>query len=409
MSGRRSLVALVSAEAISLTGTRLSMIALPWFVLITTNSATRTGLVVFSEMAPYVVAKTLGGPMIDRVGARRVSVGADLVSAVLVAGVPVLHGVGALHFWVLLGLVAMAGAVRGPGDTAKSALVPDVATAAGVPLERVTGLRGTAERLATTVGPAVAGAVVAGVGPLNALLIDAASFGVAAILIQAIPRRGDVIDRQAPVEAYVRRLGQGLAFIRQARLLRTIVTMVALTNLLDAAMFSVLLPVWAKEMGRGPAAIGAVASAMSLTAVGGSILATLFGDRLPRRAIFLAGFLIGGAPRFIVLAGGADLWPVIAVHLAAGFGAGFLNPILGAVILERIPRDMLGRVSGLAGSLAWVGIPFGGLVGGTLVAVAGLSPALLICGGAYFAATTLPAFGRDWHDMDVRGGGLATA
>jgi MFS family permease len=85
-----------------------------------------------------------------------------------------------------------------------------------------------------------------------------------------------------------------------------------------------------------------------------------------------------------------------------GFAAGFINPILGAVVLERIPPDLLGRVSSLNTSLCWAGIPFGGLVGGGLVVAMGLAPALLVLGGAYFVATMVPTVQRSWRRLDDR-------
>ena len=82
------IVALFTADGISFLGTRMSALALPWFVLVTTGSAAKTGLVAFAEMLPYVLVAGLGGPLVDRVGARRVAIGANLVSVVLVARDP---------------------------------------------------------------------------------------------------------------------------------------------------------------------------------------------------------------------------------------------------------------------------------------------------------------------------------
>jgi MFS family permease len=90
-AGRRAFASRLTANVVSLAGTRLSMVALPWFVLTTTGSAAKTGLVGFAEMLPYVVAKAAGGPVIDRVGARKVSVIADIASVVAVGTVPALH------------------------------------------------------------------------------------------------------------------------------------------------------------------------------------------------------------------------------------------------------------------------------------------------------------------------------
>ena len=159
------------------------MIAIPWFVLTTTGSATQTGLVAFAEMAPYVTAKALGGPVIDRFGARRVSVSADLASVLAVGSIPALYAAGAMSFPLLMLLVAVAGALRGPGDGAKHALVPVLVEASGVPMERATGLASTVERLAGMTGAAVGGLLVAAIGPAQALVVDAASFAVAALLI----------------------------------------------------------------------------------------------------------------------------------------------------------------------------------------------------------------------------------
>lgn len=136
----RPLTGVLAAMAVSLTGTRISAVALPWFVLVTTGSATRTGLVAFCEMAPYVVVKAFTGPLVDRTGPRAVSWSTDLVSATAAAAVPLFHALHLLSFPLLLALVAVIGAARGPGDLAKEVMVPEAAERGGVPLERATGL-----------------------------------------------------------------------------------------------------------------------------------------------------------------------------------------------------------------------------------------------------------------------------
>ncbi|HEY1156909.1 MAG TPA: MFS transporter, partial [Arthrobacter sp.] len=128
ISGKRSLRPLggvLAAMAVSLTGTRISAVALPWFVLVTTGSATRTGLVAFCEMAPYVLVKALTGPLVDRIGPQAVSWTTDLASATTAAAVPLLHALHLLSFPPLLALVAVIGAARGPGDLAKQVMVPE--------------------------------------------------------------------------------------------------------------------------------------------------------------------------------------------------------------------------------------------------------------------------------------------
>ncbi|MGC5535771.1 MFS transporter [Streptomyces sp. SR-10] len=403
----RPLAGVLAAIAASVTGTRISLIALPWFVLVTTGSVTRTGLVAFCEMAPYVLVKALSGPLVDRTGPRTVSWTTDLVSAAAAAAIPLLHTLDLLSFPVLLGLVAVIGSARGPGDLAKEVMVPEAAERAGTPLERAMGLSGVIERLASTIGPAAGGALVALLGPMTGLVVNAGCFALGSVIVAVALPRGTgrpAVAPSAPADVqepgYWRRFGEGFTYLRGDPLLLAVIVVVGITNLLDAALTTLMIPVWAGESGNGPAAIGLVSTAMGAAAVCGSLIAAMAAHRLPRRAVFLVGFLLAGAPRFLVLAVDAPLGVVLAVFAVSGFGAGFINPVLGAVFVERVPRRMLGRVNALGDSLAWSGIPLGGLLAGAAVAAAGLAPVLLVCGAAYFLTTTLAGLRPEWRAMD---------
>lgn len=389
---------MLAANAISVAGTRLSAMAIPWLVLTTTGSAAKTGLVAAFELTPMVITKALGGPLIDRLGARRISIAADLASAVLVALVPVLHLAGMLTFPVLLALVAVAGIARGPSDTSKGTLAPDVADAIGAPLERVTGLVSTTERIALIITPALGGVVIGLVGAANALLVDSVSFAVCAAGIALWCPRG---SRPVAVpEPYWRQLRAGWQFLSRDPLMRAMVTMVSVTNLIDTAYSSVLLPVWIHGHGYGPAQLGLIGSAFSMTAAVAAAVAAAVGNRLPRRLVYLAGFFLAGVPRFVALALGAPIWVLVGIGVAGGFGAGFINPILNAIFVERIPRDLLGRVSSLAESLSWAGMPLGSVVAGAAIAATGLAPAMVTAGVVYLLATVVPGLLPQWAEMN---------
>jgi MFS family permease len=406
VSTRRPLYGWLTAEAISLTGTRVSMVALPWFVLTTTGSATKTGLVALAEMLPLVVLKILGGPVIDRVGARRVAITCDLLSVLAVGSIPLLHEAGWLPFPVFLLLVALAGSLRGPGDAAKSALTPAVVAAAGVPMERATGLYSTVERTAGLVGAAIAGGLVAWVGAADALVVDALSFGLsAAVLAWATTSMRRVRTEDADdATPYAVRLRQGWTFLRGDHVLLGISVMVALTNFLDMAYAAVLVPVWAETTTGSAATVGLVFAIFGGSAALGSVCAAAWATRLPRFRTYLVAFLVCGAPRYVAFALDLPIGVVLAVCAVSGFASGFLNPILGAVIYERIPEPLMGRVTSLNTAMCFALMPFGGIVGGALVAGVGLSPALLAIGAAYFAVTMLPALDPRWREIDQRPG-----
>ncbi|WP_435194279.1 MFS transporter [Streptomyces sp. NRRL F-5630] len=399
----RPLIGVLLAIGVAQTATRISAIALPWYVLATTGSAAQTGLVAFCEMGPYVLAQTFGGPLVDRLGARVVSGTTDLVSALAAAAIPLLDVSGGLNTAVLLALVAVIGTARGPGDLAKQVMVPEAADLARVPMERATGLSGTVERLALTLGLAGGGAVVALLGPLTSLAVIAGLFALGSLVVMTtLPRGATAPAEPAPEDeaGYWRRLGEGAAFLRRDRLLLAVAVVVGITNLLDAATSSVLLPVWARDSGGGVGAIGLVGAAMGIGGIAGSVVAAVYAHRLRRRPVFFVGYLVAGAPRYLVLALDVPLWLVVAVFAASGLGAGFLNPILGAVQIERVPRPLLGRVRGLVTAFAWAGIPFGGLVAGGLLGATALVPVLLLFGAAYFLTTGLAGLLPEWREMD---------
>ncbi|MBX5239226.1 MFS transporter [Rhizobium sp. NLR22b] len=399
-------LALAAAETLSLSGTRLSTVAVPWLVLSATGSPVLTGLTAMIEMLPYVLAKALGGPLIDRVGAKRIAIICDAASMAVVGLVPLLDLFGVLTVPMLLPLVFAMGVLRGPSDAAKQAMVPDIAALADVPLERVTGVSSAIERLASTMGAAGAGLLIGLIGPGQALIVNAATFAAATVIIATgIPgiRRTPAIlaaSDARPASSYLDDLRGGWRFLRSDAVLVSIVTMVAITNLLDQAYHAVLLPVWTKNAGHGPELLGAMFAAFCGASVAGAAIAAVIGERMPRLIVYTVAFLLTGCPRFLVLAVDAPLGSVFATLAIAGFASGFLNPILSAVIFERIPKPLTGRVTAMNTALCFALIPFGGLVGGALISTIGLGAALLLCGLAYLAATLFPLALKSFRGFD---------
>jgi MFS family permease len=402
MSRHGPLVAVASAVVLSVGGTRLSVIAIPWLVLTLTGSPVLTGLVGFAELLPYVLAKALGGPLIDRIGAKRVAVWGDLFSTLAVVLVPLMFWLGWLSVWALLPAVALIGVLRGPADVAKQALTPDIARICAVPLERVTGVMGASDRLAGTLGAAAGAALIGVIGPVPALLVNAVTFALSGItLALGVPRFVAMEakeDDRAP--GYFVAFKDGWDVLRRDPVLVSLVLMIAFTNLFDQAYIIVLLPVWVKSAGLDVTWVGILLATFSGGAIAGAAIAAAIGNRLPRLMVYTIGFICAGPVPFTLLALGIPLPVVIGIFVVSGFSAGFLNPIIGAILFERIPGPMVGRVIALVGALAWTLMPFGGLYAGVLVELANVQVALLISAGLYFVATLAPVFVPSFRQMN---------
>ncbi|MGN9794079.1 MFS transporter [Streptomyces sp. OZ13] len=405
--GRRGpLAAVLAANAVSITGNSLTLIGVPWFALQTTGSPAKAGLVAFCATLPVVISAIAGGPVIDRVGRRRVSIVTDLVCALTLAAIPLLHYAGALRFWMLCALMAVTGLFHAPGETARYVLVPDLARVAGTSLSRAASLFDAVSRGARMSGAALAGVLIALIGAEAVLLVDAATFCGSALLIRLGLRRVAAAEprRDAPrvsFTAYRAELREGYAFLLRARLLLGVVLMVMVTNGLDQGWSSVLLPVHAKENLDGARDLGLLVAAFGGCALLGALLYAAVGHRFRRWTLFTCAFLICGLPRFVVAALVDGTVPLAVTMAAGGLAAGMLNPILTTVMYERVPERLRSRVASATTAGVLMTTPLGGLAAGYLIEQAGLATALLTLGGLYFLTTLAPAVFPRWREMDA--------
>ena len=360
------LYSLLTANAISLVGNVFTLIAIPWFVLQTTGSATKTGITGFFNILPVVLAGFLGGAIVDRLGYKRTSIISDFASGITTALVPILYFTIGLQFWQLMILVFLGALLDTPGNTARDALLPELAEQAGMSIERVTSLTHVIERSARMIGAPLAGLLIGIIGTANVLWLDAGSFFISAGIVWIlIPRFSAHAGRRSESGSYLSELKEGLRFIVQDSLILSIVIMVMLTNFLDAIFGGVLQPVYVKQVYGNALNLGLLISANGGGAVIGGLIYAAIGHRLPRHATFVGAFVLTGF-RFWVYALYPSIWVLTVVTLLTSIGAGPLNPIIGAIEFERIPSSMRGRVFGAITAGAWIAMPFGMLLGGIL-------------------------------------------
>src|SRR5574340_1479383 len=212
---RLPLIALFTANGISMVGNTFAALAIPWFVLQTTGSAAKTGITGFLTILPVVLAGFLGGALFDRLGYKRSSILADIASCVPVALIPLLHFTIGLQFWQLMVLVFLGGLLDAPGTTAREALIPDLAHLAGMPLERATSIGQMIGRGSMLLGAPLAGFLVASLGTANVLWLDAASFLVSATIVAAAISTQRRTEAPPRGQRYSDELREGFSFIRQ--------------------------------------------------------------------------------------------------------------------------------------------------------------------------------------------------
>lgn len=405
---RAPLYLFFTANIISSIGDVLTFLAVPWFVLQTTGSITQTGITAFFSTAAIAFSAFFGSALVDRLGFKRASVVSDLMGAVSVAFIPLLYFLGALAFWELLALVFLAGLFTTPGATARTALVPELAELARMPLERVTSATDGLTRVSRFIGAPLAGLLIVLIGASNLLWIDALSFAVSALLIGlAIPRTlhtksaadadvtaiaaatssGDASTELRGMRRYLAGLAVGLRFIWRDRLILSIVVTVLVTNLLDAGFSAVLAPAYIRQTFGNAVVLGGIVAAFGGAAFLGTLVFGAIGHRLPRQLTLGIGFTLAGLPRFLALLFVPSVPVLLAIFAFAGFCIGPVNPLLDTVQYERVSMHMRARVFGAVTAGAMIGTPLGGLLSGVLVGLIGIRTAILLFGVVYFLAT----------------------
>ena len=370
---RAPITGLLASNIVSLVGSMLTLIALPWFVLQTTGSAAKTGLTGFFVALPFLVAGIFGGTVVDRLGYKWSSVIADIVSAVGIALVPLLYYTVGLAFWQLLVLVFLGNLLAVPGLTARRSLLPELAVAAGWRLERVNASFEGAQYIALLLGPPVAGLLIALFGASRVLWLDAASFLVSAIVVGLAIPHGITGAGRAATGSYRDELAAGLHFLRNDRVLLTLSIIVAMANFIGSPYFGVVLPVFAKRTYDSATALGIIVAAMGGGSVIGSVIYGAVGHRLSRRWVWIGGYIANALPMAIIVF--TPSLPVIAVVLGlSGVATGPLNPLLVTIRHERIPVAMRGRVFSTFTAIASGTQPLGLLIAGNLLDRIGLGP-----------------------------------
>lgn len=400
---RVPLFALLAANGISMIGNVLAMIAVPWFVLQTTGSASRTGLTATFTTLPAIIAAFFGGTLVDRIGYKRMSIISDVMSGVTVALIPLLYQLLGAHFafWQLLVLVFLGALLDAPGGTARLSLLPDVTRLAGMQLERVNSAAQAIGRGSNLLGAPLAGLLIAIMGAGHVLWLDAASFAISALLIAALVPSPAAQQAEKKQAGYLEDLKEGLRFIWHDPLIFAVVSTIMVTNFLDAPLFAVIMPVYVNQAFGSAVNLGLIIAGFGAGAMLGTIIFGAIGHRLPRRMTFALSFIIVGLQFFFL----AALPPFVFIILAfavLGLASGPLNPIIMTVMQERVPAKMRGRVFGTMTAGAYLAVPLGMLLAGYMVEWKGVRTTLLVQAGIYLIVTLSLLFNPALRQMNKK-------
>jgi Na+/melibiose symporter-like transporter len=373
--------AIVAAEVVSSIGSSMTVLALPWFVLVTTGSATKLGLVLGIGSIPFVTLPLPAGSLIARIGARRTMVIADAARLPLLAAIPALYSLDALSFPLLVVLVALTNVFLAAYMPAQRLILAEVVGDEESLVARVNAYLDGAQTTAPLVGPALAGVLIAPLGAPNVLYVDAVTFGVAAIAV------GLVVPRRAPTtEAEERGLLAGVRYILRRRLL-VVLCLTMLTMEFFFALFMTTLPAFAySDYDRNARIAGVFYAAMGSGALLGMPVVSGVVRRFGALHVAAGALVLASIPKLLLG------FPLPAAGVAAVLVLqGFFGPLTGApiftVITTHTPAALRNLVLPAAFGLMFLTGPLGPIAAGPLINAVGARMVFVIAASGYLVGS----------------------
>jgi predicted MFS family arabinose efflux permease len=378
--GDRRLAALLAAETISTTGSEMTWLALPWFVLVTTGSPARMGFVVAAAVSGAALFGLPSGSLLAKLGARRTMLLADACRAPLVLAVPLLHWAGALSYPLLLGLVFAEGALACPYFAAQRVIVPELLGEDEEVVGRANALLQGATRITLLLGPATAGVLIAWIGAASVLVIDAASFGASFLLV------GLLLPRMAPArpDDSARGVLAGLRYFAHDPLLRAWGAMVVIVDASWIVLFTGIPVLVFEEYGRHAVTAGWIIGAFGAGAIAGNVIAYRLLGRFDSPSWASWGLLVESLPLWVLVLHLPA--PAVAAALGtAGLVNGLVNPALHSILTLRAPAAVRAKAMTAMLTLSQVGGPLALVAAGPAFGAWGARPVF----AAVAAAQTL--------------------
>jgi len=379
--GSTQIRALVAAEVVSSIGSSMTVLALPWFVLVTTGSATKLGVVLGIGSIPFVTLPALAGSLIARIGARQTMVIADAARFPLLAAIPALYSLGALSFPLLVVLVSLTGVCLAAHMPAQRLILAEVVGDEESVVARVNAYLDGAQTATPLVGPALAGVLIAAIGAPNVLYVDAATFGVAAIAVAFfVPRRKPV------AEAQERGPLTGVRYVLRSELLVVLcITMLAMEFFFTLWMTT--LPVFAfSHFDQNSRIAGVFYAAMGAGALLGMPVVSRVVRRFGALHVAAGALVLASIPKLLV----AVPLPVAGV-VAVLVLQGVFGPLTGApiftVITTHTPAALRNLVLPAAFGLMFLTGPLGEIATGPLINTVGTRMVFVIAATGYLVGS----------------------
>jgi len=374
-------------------------IAIPWIALEITGTSTAAGLVVSLTAIPGLLLSPVLGSVIDKFGRKNMASWSELLTVLTSIMIPIFSGFWQLTLPALIGIGILRAVVAPGGSTARKSLVPDVAAAGKLTLDRANSIHEAIFASGFAIGPALATFCIAAMGSANTFWVVAGFGAVSAFFAFLIK----VTEQHEPNDAgekepfYIYAV-QGFKILFTTPSVLVLMSAIMTLALIYLPTEMLILPTAYNEMG-DPEGLGTVVSAMAFASVFGALFFEQIHKRISYSNILRIGIL--GVPlSMIPMSQLPPQWAMIFFGLILGLVWGPLLPLLNTVIQTKIPANKRGRVFSLEMTV-WSAGPMISMVAvGGAVDAFGVKPIYLVLSLGVLIAGILVSTNKYIKELD---------
>jgi MFS family permease len=390
-----------TGQVISLSGTWMQNIALAWLVVELTHSPVALGILAFCRFGPFTIFGLFAGVLADRFDNRRLVMTTQAAAMCVSIALAILALTDSATVWAAYALAFLGGTTFVFDAPGRHAMTFQLVGRDELP--NAVALNASLFNASRTVGPAIAGVVIAVAGVGVCFVINAFSF-LAVLTALAMMRKEELhpVEREETPPPLLRSIRDGIGYVRRSPRVRLLIGAVAVISLISLN-FNVLLPVLASEtLDVGPEGFGILTAAFGLGALGGALLSAALSRASWKLLVLgMGGFGIAQ----LALAPQKTLVVACVLLFAAGISFTLWMSNTQSILQLTSPDHMRGRVLSLwlfafAGSA-----PLGGLVAGWLTDIGGTALSFTVGGIASLMVAGV-MLARPWQSV-VPAGRLA--
>lgn len=374
-------------------------IAIPWIALELSGSSTTAGFIVAITAIPTLLLAPFIGSFIDKFGRRKTTIAVEILAGGVALLVPIVSGLWELTIPALIAIGIIRAVIVPGGGTARKALIPDVATPAGMSLDRANSIHEGLFATGFAAGPALATFLIAHIGSANTFYV-VAGFAILSGLLATFIKVEEQHDAQKEDESNLFVFAvQGFKVLFSNPAILILMSAIMALALIYLPTEMVVLPAYYSSLS-DPEGLGVAISAAALASIFGALGFEQIHKRLSYANILRIGIL-GIGFSMVPMSFLPDQWVMVFFFFTLGLAWGPLLPLLNTVIQERIPADKRGRVFALEMTV-WNAGPLLSMVAvGTAVDSVGVGAVFTFLAIAVVLAGLAISFNKYIKQLDV--------